>query len=1181
MLLRVGSFQIFVLLLASSGCALAQLNASLQGVISDSSGGLVPGAHIKLENIGTHATQDTTTNDQGFYRFNQLPSGTYKLTIDANGFQTATVTNVQVLADLPQSANATLQPGNIQTTTTVTASAVPTLQTADASVSGTVTSQAIEDLPTAGRDPYELIRTLPGVDGTGARGSNGNVQTLGATQGPGQSNVGIFQTENQIQISSAGQRVEQNVFYIDGVNVNSLGWGGAAVVTPNTESVQDMTVITADYDAGDGRGSGAHIKTTTKSGTDEFHGSGVLLYQDPNFNAYNKWGGPSGGLPTRVENNYRQYAGSVGGPIKKNKFFFFLSYEGLKNKSYTYGDSWITTADYRSLVVADRPNSTIAKILTSVNAQPRINAVLGGPSAGCSIFGANAATVCRQVAGGLDVGSPGPGLNGTPYYAVPPSANVANPEAPLSIGGGFDGRPDLEYVQYALPTEQVGNQFNGRFDFNLTSKDTLFASAYITHLNQISGYATAAAAPDADLPFKPTNSAVTVGYIRNWNATTINELRGNFTRFADNQLNDSAGDNWGIPYIQLEAYPFGDIGVAGLPWGTDSPGILAQNTYEARDTLTKVIGTHTIRFGGEYRWEQDNDNLLGAERPLYSFSGLWNLANDAPVFEEIYANAATGGIANGARYYRDHIAGVFTQDDWHVTSSLTVNLGLRWEYFSPLGEKQGDLYNIFFGATGPNFLSNAQLRPVSELWNSNWKDFEPRVGFAYAPTALHEKFVVRGGAGILYNRQNDNIFANSREDNPNFDNFNLCCGTVSLPAPPPGAPYGSLGYGTPFAGGQIKYSLGTGTTPYSYPANPALATGVNPVTGTPNALGGGTPPAVEVYGAWPNTPDAYTYLYSFETQTELAKSIVLTIGYQGALSRHLIRLLNQNFLYNPAAGGLGPYFYAVYMPTPDVNSSYNAMNARIAKTFSQGFSMDATYTWSKCIDMLSAEGPGATTNQTDPVHAQTDEYGPCDYDSRNRFVANGLWTLPIFPHSHGLAHTLLGGWQLGGILTAYSGFPWTPVTGNEQSLAAVTGAATINPTRPVEYYGNANPGTNSNACFMDGCEFGGVNPNEPIVGTDYFNISHSGPPGIGRNSFRGPGYFSTDATLSKRFGVPKLGEAAGIELRGYAFNVFNQLNLQPFTPLTDQDTHVENPNFGRPDAALAGRSIELQVRVTW
>ncbi|MGH9582810.1 MAG: TonB-dependent receptor domain-containing protein, partial [Bryobacteraceae bacterium] len=736
------------MLLFTSLPAAAQYNASLQGTIQDPSGGLIPNAGVKLENNGTHSTQKATSNNQGFYRFEHLPAGTYTLTVTAKGFQSTSLTDLSVAADLPQSRQVTMQPGNVQTSITVTAASTPVLQTADASVSATITSRSVEDLPTFGRDPYELIRTAPGTDSTGGRSGNGNTVFLGNSTGPGQSNIGIFQTENQVQVSSAGQRVEQNVYYIDGVNVNSLGWGGAAVVTPNTESVQDITVITADYDAADGRGSGAHIKTTTKSGTDQFHGSAVFLYQDPNFNAYNKWGGPSGGRPTRVQNNYRQYAASLGGPIVKDKFFFFLSYEGLHNKSVTYGDSWVTTPQYRQLVTADRPNSTIAHILNSVNANPRINAILGGPSASCSVFGAHAATLCRQVPGGLDVGSPGPGVGGTPYY---PNPNAGSQYLPGAIGGGFDGSPDLEYVQYYLPTEQIGNQFNGRFDLNLTSKDLIFVSAYVTHLNQVGASASSAGAPDTDLPFKPLSTAITAAYTSNWSPTTINELRANFTRFADNQLNDSGGANWGIPYVQLEGYPFGSIGVAGLPWGTDTPAILAQNTYEVRDVLNKVWGNHTVRFGGEFRWEQDNDNLLGSERPLYSFSGLWNLANDAPIFEDIYANANTGGPANAARYFRDHIAGLFAQDDWHVTPSLTLTLGLRWEYFSPLTESQGVLDNIFLGANGPFPLVDAQVRHVNRLWNSNWKDFEPRIGFAYAPIAAHERFVVRGGFGILYN----------------------------------------------------------------------------------------------------------------------------------------------------------------------------------------------------------------------------------------------------------------------------------------------------------------------------------------------------------------------------------------------------------------------------------------------
>jgi hypothetical protein len=1166
MLLGSKAFQFVVLLLAGSGCALAQFSASLQGSVTDPSGAVIQGAHVKLLNTGTQASQDTTTNDQGFYRFNQLPAGTYDITVDAQGFQTATISGVQVAADLPQSANATLQPGNVQTTTTVTAAAVPTLQTADASVSGTISSQAIETLPTVGRDPYELVRTMPGIDATGGRSGNGQAVSLGNTTGPGGSAVSIFQTENQVQVSSSGQRVEQNVFLLDGVSVNSLGWGGAAVVTPNSESLQDMTVVTSDYFAEDGRGSGAHIKMTSKSGTDQFHGSGVFLYQDPNFNAFNKWGGPGNALPVRVESNYRQYAGSIGGPIKKDKLFFFFSYEGLHNKSTSYGQEWVLTPQARQLIASQ--NNTIGKIFSSVNNTPRSVAVLGGPTTTCAaIFGANAPLQCRDVAGGLNLGSPGPGLAGTPYYANP---NGSATQVPFSIGNGFTSTPDLEYVQYYLPTSQKGNQFNGRVDYNLSAKDLIFASGYYTLLNQVSADGGSAGAPDADVTFKPVTSTITAGYIRTINATTINELRGNFTRFFDNGVSDNPNLNWGIPRIQLEGYSFGNIQVAGAPQGSDTPSILAQNTYEVRDMLTKVWGNHTVKFGGNYRKEQDNNNLFGTDRPLYSFSGIWNLANAAPIFESISANVTNGTPGNAARYYRDSDDALFVEDDWHANASLTLNLGMRWEYFAPITEKRGNLADVFLG-TGPDALVNATVRHVGQLWNSNWKNFMPKIGFAYSPIAAHQKFVVRGGFGIAYNRQNINIYATGAEDVPNDFNFGLCCGTAPSP----------YSFSTPFAGGPIQLVTGSSKSPQSYPINPFLAVGVNPLTGTPNAssmVGVGT--AVEVYGAWPNTPDAYTYLYSFETQTQVLKDLAFILGYQGAVSHHLIRLVDQNFLYATVAGTASTPFSNAYIPTPDVNASYNAFYVRLSKTLSMGFTLDATYTWSKSIDMLSSEGPGFVTNQTDPAHAQTTEYGPSDYDSRQRFVGTGLWTLPIFAHSKGLLHSILGGWQVGPIVTAYSGFPWTPITGQQASISAISSAATIRPTRPAIYFNNASPGDHSNSCFQNGCEFGGTNQTVAIKGTNYFNISVSGPPGIGRNSFRGPGYFSTDATLQKRFAFPFLGEAGGIEIRGMAFNAFNQLNLTPF-PFGGADNYVESPNFGRPTAALAGRVIELEARITF
>jgi hypothetical protein len=207
------------------------------------------------------------------------------------------------------------------------------------------------------------------------------------------------------------------------------------------------------------------------------------------------------------------------------------------------------------------------------------------------------------------------------------------------------------------------------------------------------------------------------------------------------------------------------------------------------------------------------------------------------------------------------------------------------------------------------------------------------------------------------------------------------------------------------------------------------------------------------------------------------------------------------------------------------------------------------------------------------------EKGPSDYDARHRLTLNGLWDLPIFPSKKGILGSLFGGWQLGGIVTAYSGYPWTPVTGTLQSVAPVTGAATIAPTRPIGYFGNAGMDS-SNDAFLNGSNFGGTSRTSVITGANYFDISRPGQPGIGRNSFRGPHYFAVDASASKRFVLPFWSERMAVELRANAYNLFNNLNLTPFTFGAD-NTKVENPNFGRPDHAYSGRSMEFQARFTF
>jgi hypothetical protein len=1143
----------------------AQFKATVQGSVTDPQGAAVGGAAIKVEDQATGTSRDTVASATGFYRVAELGPGLYTVTVQATGFKLAVLKDVRVEAEQPRGLDIVLQLGTVSEQVTVTAGA-QVLQTESATISSTISSDDIQRLPQNGRDPYELLRFTPGVFGDSSRGGNGGANNLPNSTGPGGSNSSIFQIENSVQVVANGQRQDANVFSIDGVSVNSLQYGGAAVITPNQDSVQEISVLSNTYSAEDGRGSGAQVKVVTKGGSNDLHGTGFFKYQDPNWNAYNKYGGPNDAPPVRVNNNYRQFGGSIGGPIKKDKLFFFFSYEGARQHGLDVSSpTWVETPQYRQLIVQDRPGSIAAAIMNSAGIVPRIASVLTPTCALASLD----STQCQSVAGGLDIGSP--------TGAVGQYVSIGNP-----TGGGFDGVPDIEYVTLNLPGQFSGNQYNGRIDLDLNDKNRFSYSAYYTTVNSTTADSGGRSRPQGDLNIQPINQVHAFSFIHSFSPTVVNEYRMNFTRFDFNQIATSQNVNFGIPRIEIEGYSFDRIRF-GAPQASTTPAEFIENTYDFRDVISTIKGSQAFKVGFEFSPEQNNNNLSGMARPLYVMHNIWNFPNDTPIFEQIDANPQTGGPANAQRYLRSKDISFFVQDDWRARPNLTLNFGLRWEYFTPLSDAKNGLTNLQFPADGT--LANASVHPVSNLIGRTMRDAGPRFGFAWSPNRFKETTVMRGGFGLVFSPPDDILFANAAFNPPNYARFGLCCGTSPLD------------FGTPFAGGSILYALGTSNAYNSYPANPALAFGIDPATG---GVCGNTActsdQAVEIYGAPHNYRDAYVYIYSYELQRSLPWGLIATLGYQGSVSHKLTRLVNQNFLQQPSNS-----FYAVYFPTSDVNANYNALNARLRRAFRNGFSFDFQYRYSKSIDQLSNEGPGANTNQTDPAHPET-EHGPSDFDAKHYLNFFALYDLPFFKDHSKWTGKLLGGWELNGILTWHTGFPWTPVTGYINSVP-ITNAATINPTRPSKVY--TFPGTDtSNSSFINplsnvpGMLFAGqtisVNGADVTVqcsnsspatrpGWPYFNICDPGTPGIGRNSLRGPSYFDVDTSLAKRFYLPStkiFGENASIELRGNFFNLFNKLNLQPFTFGTD-NTHIENKLFGLSPGGLAGRVIEFQARFSF
>ncbi|MFP5265653.1 MAG: TonB-dependent receptor domain-containing protein [Blastocatellia bacterium] len=1115
-----------------ASAAAAQFRASIQGTVTDASGAVVAGATVTVTNQETSKSQQVTTSDEGFYRVTGLAPGRYTVSAEVSGFKKQVLQDIVVNAEQTEGVNMTLEAGQVSEAVTVSAGESATrLQTENANVDRAITTREILRIPQAGRDPYELIRLTPGVFGSGARSATGEAVNLPNTTGPGGSSTSIFQVENQVPVSANGQRVSANNFQIDGVSVNSLGFGGAAVVTPNQESVKEMRVLSSAYSAEYGRNSGAQIQVVSQNGTNEFHGSALFKYNDPALNAFNRYGDVFGGGPKRVSQRFRQFGGSLGGPVVKDKLFFFFSYEGLRNNASDTISKFVETPQFRQLVISRRPGSQIASVFGAQGIEPRIISVL---PADCSIFGNDPAR-CRAVNGGLDIGSP---TGRTGQYV-----SLGNP-----TGGGLDNIPDILLAEIEAPKRERGNQFNTRVDFNPNNKDQFAVSTYFTKRNDQQSDPGNQARPIGDLRFKPLNSAATATWIRTVSAKVLNEARANFTRFSLDQVSDSTDTNFGIPRIEVEGLPLpgGERIRLGAPREESSPGVFSQNTFEVRDTLSVLRGNQALKFGVEARKEQDNNNLVGGARPVFSFSGLFNLANETPIFEAINTDPTTGAPADAQRYFRTSTYAAFVQDDWKARPNLTLNLGLRYELFTPLREKGGRVTNIAFG---PNGLADARIVLQRQLYATDRNNFAPRFGFAWSPGAFGERMVLRGGFGVAYNRIPGVLFSNTRGNPPFFARNSICCGTASTD------------FGSPFVGGRIMFALGASNSPFSFPVNPVLAQGIDPATGS---LRGGE---VEIWGTEPRLPNAYVYTYSLEAEYQLPFNLIASLGYQGSSSHKLIRIVNLNLLFprNPA-------FNPVLFLRPDVNANYNAMNARLTRNFAHGVRADAYYRWAKSIDTLSYEGPGAVTNQTNPGDLAS-ERGPSDYDVRHHFVLSWLWDLPLFRGRNDFAGKVLGGWQINGILTAHSGFPFTPKI--FQSLRQPSGEF-FGPIRPTRYFGGALDDTSDEAFIRAGGNF-------PGGGARFFDTTTAGPPGIGRNSFRGPKYRAVDLSFIKSTGlagVPGLGEEARLELRANFFNAFNELNLAPIG-FFDPGAIVTDPNFGRSLRGLSGRVVELQARFSF
>lgn len=1160
-------FSVVLALSISAVAVQAQYRASIQGVVTDPTGAVIPGATLTLTNKATNQSQTSTSNGDGVYVFNALPPSHFSLVVTRPGFKKKVLSDIQIIPEQANSLNVQLSLGHTSQTVTVSGSQQPLLDTATATISGTISNNQIQHLPSFGRDVFQLAQLAPGTFGDGAQASGGGTNNLPGTNigGTGPTD-GIFKTENGPQIIANGGQNNSNGISIDGISTASAVWGGTTVITPSEDSVQDIKVVSNDYNAENGRFSAAQIEVTTKSGTNHVHGSLFFKADRPGLNAYQAYNGPNSMKPgtaadrglLRDESRFNQFGGSLGGPLWKNKLFAFFNYETLRNNTSTTGVGWYDTPAFDKLA---RTGSIASRFLTIAGANV---SAAGQIAATCADAGLTEGVNCRTVAGGLNIGSPLTSPLGTQDLTYVSSGNPG-------VGSGLSNVPDIGEYTTINPDNVSEAQYNGRVDANVDSKDRVTFTIYWVPEDTT----------DYNGPIRAYNlyhhSSINDAFTGLWDhffsPTLFNEARANAAGWRWNEIDTNPQEPFGLPTDNISqigqlnnSTPSTTFNYFGAP----GPSVFDQWTYSYQDVMTKVAGNHNIKFGGGVTRLYYLNEAPYSARPSFTFYNIWDFLNDAPESESGTFNPLTGVPTINRQDNREDLWGFFVQDDYKARPNLTLNLGLRYSYFGPFSSKDGNLSVVELG-TGTGTFTNLRLRVGGNLYNSQKKNFGPQFGFAWTPTEYNSKIVVRGGFGLNYDEEEIAIAANGIGNPPAVvsPNFTSVSPTNINP---------NIVYAVP---ADVHSLLG-------YPPNPNTKVTYNsnnlPTTGT-----------VAVTAFPPNLPTAYTYHYSLGMQYNPGGNWVASLGYQGSTGRHIITQLNYNVLGAVYGYPLNPRVNSVDYYNNYGNSNYNAMLAGLKHQFSHGFMADVEYDWSKSMD------DGSQPYYEDPYPYDPKlAWGRSDYNVQNAFKVYGLWQPVFFHGSNRWIGKIVGGWALSGILNVHSGFPWTPTYSNIPGGSLYYQGSGYGTLRPAAYLGGAGHDT-SNRAFESGAGIGGAyNKNYPGGALAYFTIPKFTPvtasfpatfgppqtPGVARNFLNGPNYRDLDATLTKSFGLPNtrvLGNNAVLEIRVDAYNLFNTVNLNVASINTaiSTDGITSNPKFGQVTSALGSRTLDLQARFSF
>lgn len=1176
-------FLLAVLMFASVASIHAQqTTGSIVGTVKDQTGAVVNTATVKATNVNTGFSRSAPTNAYGEYRIDYLPVGTYSVQVEAKSFERFVQENISLDVDQVETVAVTLTVGAATETVTVT-EAPPTVNTSNAVLGRTIEPTEIEGLPLVNRNIYSEVSLTPGVM------ANGNSPSANPTGTPTTA-TGLYIEDVQVNGSIDGGSAAV-AFYLDGGN-NITGMRNYGNPAPNPDAVEEFRVETSAFGAQYGQFSAAVVSVITKSGTNQWHGGLSYFNRNTDFNA-NTWAPAHNAAGNIVVSPYHrnQFGGYVGGPIKKDKAFFFFSYGGLRQiTSAVFTGALTPTAAER---LGDFTADTFT-VYTPGATHVAANQVDGtNKSANCQVATLNCIpqALLDTTISNLD------NVSNTIGSSIPLPNGALNP---AKGGGAYSG---------LFPIPVTENEYLGKYDQTF-EKDHVAATYYFSR-NVIGN------SPGGNIPWT-INQIATNG--TNVNLSDVHTFSANITNQTWLTLTRAIGGRVNLPFTGPASQTLASYGSNFLPQGppalpslsegnfsataTNAGPVTGSDNYELRDMVSLLKGKHTLSIGGEFALDK---TMFFAD--LLNFGSI-SFATSAPTSTGNVTSDWVTGQASSAEQdspYTTHLStwhlAAFLQDDYRVTPQLTLNLGIRWDIDTPPVDAHNRTESFIAGQQS----TVAPLAPRGLLFPGDTgvgrgiistKPFHvsPRFGFAWDPLG-DGKTSIRGAAGIFF-------------------------GTVA------GNEWNQPGNAIPFA---LRPQTGEGplnsiTNFYSYPGDfPSTASGggLFPYVYTPSKPVFISGPGGATETISPNFKYPYTYQINLSVQRQLPGRVTVTTAYVGALSHQLPNFIDANYVpystafgtpstsatsvadrrqFDPCVGacptgaaainnGTGVLGASITELLSNVTASYHALQVSASKQLAHGISVSGFYVWSHAIDLFEPNADGLSTPQ-DSGYAGTaftafnnslgaiggglqEEKGSMNADIRSNAAISGMWSIDYFHGSNPFVKEVVNGWQISPIVYLHSGGVLTPTTGanksfdstNNQRPDAVPGISPVlahNRCRVCATNSETSAWFNTAAYTANGPGVtGGIGPG----GADG---------NVGRNSLFGPGFKDIDLGLFHTSKFEIFNHPEEFQLRGEATNVFNLVSL------SNPTASLASSNYGKITSATGTqRVIQVGARLTF